>query len=269
MRPLRVLLLVVAPLALASCGGGSHVPKTTATSAATTVPASARPQLRLDAVRSALRTVKSFHVSGTQIAADGTTTLDGDVTAQGSVDLTLTQKGATARIMIIGHGFYLRGARSFWISHKTPPALADKLASHWVKAPADPAISRLSQQLVPKTLAHCLTFDAGTIRNAGTRTFDGQPVWVLSSVGDQPGSAPGQLFISAQGRPLPVRVLQTGPDRPGGAHDPLCNDTSQPDTTTHSDIRLSRFDAAVSITAPKGALDLGQLAQQQQGTTAS
>jgi hypothetical protein len=257
MPPARVLSLLLAPVALTACGSGS--PGGTATTA--TPAAAGTPQQELANVQAALRTVKSFHVTGTQLAADGRTSLSGNVAANGSLDLTLTQRGATARILLIRRDLYLRATRRFWLAHQTTAAIAGKLAGRWVNVPADRATLDLSRQLSPQTLAHCTTVNTGTIRSAGATSFLGRPVRVLVSAGDSPGSAPGRLFIAARGRPLPVRVLQTGPERPGGTSDPRCT-SSGPDTTRRSDLRLSRYDVPVHITAPRDVLDLQSLAQQ-------
>jgi hypothetical protein len=257
MPPARVLSLLLVPVALGACGSGSN--GGTATTSPTA--AAGRPQQELATVQAALRSVRSFHVAGTQLAADGRTTLSGDVTATGSLDLTLTQQGAAVRILLIGRDLYLRATRGFWLAHQTTPAIAGRLAGHWVKVPADKATLDLSRELSPQTLAHCTTVNTGTIHDAGTATFLGRPVRVLVSAGDAPGSSPGQLFIATGGRPLPVRVLQTGPERPGGTNDPRCA-SNGPDTTRRSDLRLSRYDAPVHITAPRDVLDLQSLTQQ-------
>lgn len=257
MRPAPVLSLLLAPVALAACGSGSHGgPASTAPATA----AAGSPQQELADVQAALRGVRTFHVAGTQLAADGLLTMSGDVTSNGAVDLTVSQGGAAVRIRIVGHDVYLRASRAFWLAHRTTAATADALAGRWVRAPADKGVVSLARQLAPQTLAHCTTVNTGTMRSAGTTAFLGRPVRVLVAAGDAPGSSPGRLFIAARGRPLPVRVLQTGPTRPGGTRDPLC-DSDGPDTTRRSDLRLSRYDAPVHITAPRNVLNLQSLAQ--------
>ena len=45
-------------------------------------------------------------------------------------------------------------------------------------------------------------------------------VVVLADKGNIPGGAAGDLYVSAVGSPLPLRAVQTGPERSGGSRGP-------------------------------------------------
>jgi hypothetical protein len=211
----------------------------------------------------------SYHVQGTQTDPDGTTQLAGDVTAAGDLKMTLHQNGAAAQLIVVDHAFFLRAGIPFWRNSHLSERLAEAIANRWIKAPSDHGIGKLSDQVRPRTLAHCLQGGGSELSDAGLQTFQGRQVRVIAIAGRSPGSAPGSLFVAATGRPLPVRVLQTGPAKPGGKVDPQCDDPSEPDRSTKSDIRLSGFDEPLRVAAPPDALDLEALAAQLQGATPS
>lgn len=268
---------VVGLIGLAGCGAsGPPPPRSTGSpgspTPATTSPTPAArqdPQRTLSEARAALVGVRSYHLEGSQTDPDGTTTMAGDVTAAGNLRMTLRQDGASAQLVVIGGAVFLRAPIRFWRNSHLSERLATVIAGRWIKAPPDHGIARLSQEVKPRTLAHCLRSGGDELADAGLQTYRGQRVRVITIAGRTPGSAPGSLSVAATGRPLPVRVLQTGPARPGGKPDPRCEDPSEPDRSTRSDIRLSGFDEPLRVTAPPDALDLEALAAQLQGATPS
>jgi hypothetical protein len=274
-RPGSVLITLAAlAAALSGCGGGSTPARTTTTATtgaarAAAPPAHQDPRTTLRAARSALVGLRSYHVAGSQTDPDGTTALDGDVTAKGDLRMTLHQHGTSAQLIVVRRSVFLRAGIPFWRYSHLSERLASAVADRWIKAPDDHGIAKLSDEVRPATLAHCLQGGGDELSDAGLRTFQGKRVRVIAIAGKAPGSAPGSLFVAATGPQLPVRVLQTGPSRPGGKLDPRCDDPSKPDRSTHSDIRLSRFDEPLSVTAPPNALDLQALAAQLQGATPS
>lgn len=271
-RP-RLLLAVlsVSLAALTGCGSSGHPATTRAAARTAAAPPAPKqdPQRTLSEARKALVGLRSYHIDGTQTDPDGTTALAGDVTATGNLRVTLHQNGAAAQLIVVDRVVFLRAAVAFWRNSHLSERLATAIAGRWIKAPPDHGIARLSEEVRPRTLAHCLQGGGDELSDAGLQTYRGQRVRVIAIAGKAPGSAPGTLSVAATGRPLPVRVLQTGPAKPGGKVDPLCDDPSQPDHSTHSDIRLSGFDEPLKVTAPPNALDLEALAAQLQGATPS
>jgi hypothetical protein len=152
---------------------------------------------------------------------------------------------------------YVRASRGFWRQQHIKNAKELKLLSNrWIKVPGGRGVADLGKQFTPATLARCLTTNLGTVTKRPATTFQGRRVIVLADKGDKPGTSPGLLYLTAAGRVLPVRAVQTGRQRPGGHPAAACGGADR--TTTRTDIRFSRFDKPVKIGAPAKALDLTQ-----------
>jgi len=208
-----------------------------------------------------LGTVKTFRLEGTERDRSGESRIAGDFDTSGRFRVRLAQGDEQFATILTHSAQYVRANRAFWRREGGVKSakLLKRLSGRWVKTPRpqdiDPA---LADQLNPARLAHCLTTDAGTVTKRGTTTFAGRRVIVLAGKGDKPRTAPGLLYLTSAGRILPVRDIQIGRRHKGAKPDPQCadqNDTS----TTHSDVRLSRFDKPVKIAPPAHALDLSHV----------
>jgi outer membrane lipoprotein-sorting protein len=261
MNPHRlVLLAALVPLAAAGCGSSDDTSSNTDKSA----------KAILADMRADLAGVHSYHVAGEQSGSDGDMQLTGDFAAPGSLRFKLTQSSGTVEMIATGRSAtYIRADRAFWTHEGHVNAgIARRLAGRWVNLGGDAGRSLQSSlvQFSPENLGRCLSTQTGTVSKQGTSRVDGKATVVLVDKGDRPGTSPGRLFVAATGRTLPLRLVQTGRERPGGKHDPRCG--SSDNSTSHSEIRLSRFDAPVKITPPSDALDLGQLASGGSGSAA-
>jgi outer membrane lipoprotein-sorting protein len=203
-----------------------------------------------------LAKVKSFHLTSTTIDDSGKTTIVGDIFASGRLRLSVSTKDMRARILRASSGFYVYGNARYWKASGADSKTAKRLANRWVKVPssATETLAQSFEGLTPKALAACTTVNNGTVTSQGASTLSGQRVVVLSDAGDKPGSSPGQMWVSTEGPVLPLRISQTGPSQPGGTGDPACS--SEGDTTKSSDARLSRFDRASRVRAPKHAISV-------------
>jgi hypothetical protein len=258
----RALLTAALPLTLVACGGDDKSGSGDADRK------SRSPRQTLEAIAAELRKVRTYHVEGTQTDEDGPSTLSGDVSADGSLSFKLDVGAKRAQIIVAGARTYLKANAAFWRDEAggASSRVAKLLTDRWIVAPEEASSGFESlQQLMPKNLAYCATRTTSELTDKGTRTFEGQEVVVIAGGADTPGEAPGDLYIAASGRALPVRELQTGPEKPGGRSDPRCDDDDDSDTT-ESDIRLSRFDEPVEIKAPPNPLDLSKLQGQDQGS---
>jgi hypothetical protein len=210
-------------------------------------------------VERALTQVHSFHLDGVQVDADtGPTAITGDVALPGRIRIRLAQGNQVASVVSINRTVYLMANAAYWAAHTKRAAVVNLLANRWILVP--PAVSNsdfgsllaLSNQ---KTFAKCFIGRHGTLTAAGTTIEAHQPVVILKDKGDVPGDSPGEAYIATTGPPLPVRLIQTGPEKPGGTPDVACGESSaHPDTTTSGDLRLSRFNLPVQIAAPQNAL---------------
>ena len=116
------------------------------------------------------------------------------------------------------------------------------------------SVRSLLVKLSPKYLASCYATGLGTLSNNGVKTLDGRKVIVLEDKGDKPGTAPGLLYVAAEGPFLPLREVQTGPSKPGGKRDKRCD--AGDDKTTTADVTYSQYNRVPRLKAPRGALSL-------------
>lgn len=259
----RLLFSIALLIVVAGCGG-SDDPRPASPSASADAP-----QQALEQMQRSLRTVRSFHVEGTDTSRGDTTHLSGDWAAPGDARFLVRQGRGAAKMIILRRAAYLNAGAPFWAARgKLPPRAAAALAARWVRVPRTADLAELSRSIRPRGLAHCVTVNLGTVRDRGTQTKDGRRVRVLQLLGDAPGSAPGLVYADPRSG-LPVRLIQTGPHRPGGTRDKVCDGPGGPDDSTASDIRFSRYDRPVSITAPRHPLRLRDLVAGLKNTTES
>jgi hypothetical protein len=84
---------------------------------------------------------------------------------------------------------------------------------------------------------------------------NGQRAVVIIDKGDRPGSAPGKLYVAATGDPLPLRMLSTGRDRPGGHKDQECGDDTP--TRAGEEVIFSHYNEPLHLSAPPAAVAFG------------
>lgn len=259
----RAALLVLIPLAFAGCGGDSDDSGTATdggSDGATTTSdlASKSPQQILEDTAAALADVKTYRVEGKEGAGKKATSVSGDIGLPSQLRIELGRGGATATMTVTKGSLYIKANAAFW-SEEQGDRAAEELADRWIKAPASSRELRdLTRELDPATLSRCLLKEHGTLAHGGKATVAGQPAVVIVDKGDRPGTAPGKLFVAATGKPLPLRTLATGSERPGGRKDPLCDSDSEDTPTRAGDIiNFSRYDEPLKISPPPAALDIG------------
>jgi hypothetical protein len=221
--------------------------------AATADESSKTPQQILADVQRDLAKVRSYHFSGSEVDRGRTSRLAGDVSAAGRADLRLRDGATSARVIVLPPAMYIKANAAWWKANggSDGKKLADKLADHWFKV-NDPSLRSLIGELLPKRLASCIAVGTGTLKKGGVGSVAGKRAVVIVDAGDKPATTPGRLYVAATGRILPLRLVQTGKRRPGGHVDQRCDDPD--DTSTASDLRLSRFDEPLHIRAPHGAV---------------
>jgi hypothetical protein len=261
-------------VALAGCGssssGGSH-PARSGPHAATPAPnapngeASRAPAQIIQDTVAALDRVHSFHLQGYQSGSGPPTFLSADISIPGRLRVTLSQGRGIAQIIAINGQGYLRANLAFYSGRAgANPRVAALLADRWISEPATttPGASIFDALTSAATVGHCLVDSHnGRLSVTGTGTIRGRPVVVITDHGGPPGTAPGRLYVTTTGPPLPLLGLQTAAGRPGGTPDRECNETPS-DVSTHSTsgrFAVSAYNRPVSISAPAGALDLSTL----------
>ena len=213
-------LLFVAVLA-AGCGGGSS------SSSSNGEAQKSGPQVYADAKR-ATDGATGVHLSGTFKDAGKSTTIDfvlGEQNGKGS----MAQGKARAEIVRIGNTAYMRASTEFWRTFagaQAAPLLHDK----WLQGSATKQpFSGFAQFLSLSGLIGEAFKNPGKLTNLGEKTFKGQRVVAVKDSKD--GSI---LYVAATGTPYPVAALGAGT------------------------ITLTDWNKKVSVSAPKGAIDISQ-----------
>ena len=212
------------------------------------------------ATAEALRNVGAFHMDG-ELTDEQGATMRIEVDVDGPrFHVQLANDAGTVEVVLIGDDAYLKGD-SAALEQQLGTDATRLLAGRWLKVPADQIgtdATELVKEFSADELAYCLPRDLGTLTNLGTKALAGRNVVVVSDRGDKPGTAPGKLYVAAEGDPLPIRIEQTGPERPGGQADPRCDgDDSGPDFVS-GDIRFS-YGKAATVTPPADAVDIREL----------
>jgi len=216
------LAVPVAVLALSSCGSsGNGI-------------ASKTPTEILALSKQAADSAKSVHVAGSIVSKGSPLTLDLFLLAGKGARGRLSEGGSSFELIESGRTVYLRGSASFY-RRIGGAAAAQLLNGKWLKAPAStPNFASLGsltdlRQLIDSTLA-----DHGTLAKGATTSVGGQRVVSLNDT-----SKGGTLYVAATGKPYPVQIAKPGAE--GGR------------------VTFDRWNAPVSLTPPKGAIDITQL----------
>jgi hypothetical protein len=256
-RSTVLTISLAAAVAVAGCGGGDSTSGDGAEMSKDVAAILAK-------VQRDLAKVKSMHI---EVTAKGKSRMAADVFASGQTALDLTTGASKARVLLLlPSAVYIKGNRAYWEAG-AGSAVADKVSGRWVKAPpaTGKALKSMVDRFTPKRLAECTYTGSGTLSVKGTDTVDGQEVVVLQDAGDKPGTVPGLSYVTTRAPFLPLRAVVTGKRKPGGTVDKRCGTDEDPGA---GEVTFSAFDAVPEITAPKGAIDLEDLAAQNAGSIA-
>jgi hypothetical protein len=248
-------LLAILPLvAVVGCGGDGDSDGSAQSNGVNGVESKPAEQIVRDSA-AALKRVDSVRLEGTQTVDRIATKLKADLEPPASVRMAMDQRGASVTIIVVDGELYLKANAKYWKQLHAGRG-AEALANRWVKAPdSSGGVRDVTKTLNVATLSRCLVLNHGRLSVAGKATVAGRKAVVVVDEGDRPGGTPGKLYVAAEGPPLPLRVIVTGRQRPGGKPDPDCNDPSSRDQPG-DEITFSNYDKTPKITAPPGAFDL-------------
>ena len=198
----------------------------------------------------ALEGTKSFHLESTD-ATHGS--ISADVGLPQQLRLALKTKGRTASMLVAKGSFYMKGNEAFWKDSKGG-AQAGEIADRWWRVPFSFA-KDLAQALSPRVISRCLTTGNGTLVRGGTAMVAGRRAVVIEDKGDRPGTAPAKVYVAATGAPLPLRLVTTGKQRPGGRKHPECGDDTPAEPGDVAN--LSNYNAPLEVSPPPAAVDIG------------
>lgn len=219
MRGRIALALLLAVLA-AGCGGGS--------SSSNGEAAKSGLQVYTDAKNAAAGAI-DVHISGTFKDAGKNVTLDlelGTVASKGF----MAQESARADIARVGDTAYMRASTDFWRKF-AGAAAARLLHDKWLKgSTTKQPFAAFAQFMSIDALVGDAFKGHGKLTNLGERTYKGKKVVAIKDSKD------GSIFyVAATGKPYPVAASGGG------------------------SISFSDWNKQVSISAPKGAVDLSSV----------
>jgi hypothetical protein len=225
-------LLVVA-LVVAGCGGSSSSKGGNDNGEA----AKSGQQVLTDAVNAA-EAASSLHMSG-QISSDGETIgLDLTIVKGKGATGSLTIKGQTVELVIVGSYAYIKAGAAFWtqVAGSAGSTIASLLGDKWLKVPTSNAqFGQFTAIADSKSLFDSLSSTGGTLTNKGATTYNGQSVVSIFA-----GSENGTLYVAATGTAYPVAIVKKGAGA-GGT------------------VAFDRWNKSVTLTAPSDVVDLSQL----------
>ena len=220
-RRLLPELLLVAILA-AGCGGGSS-------SSSNGEATKSGSQVLADA-KAATAGAKGVHISGTFNDAGKNVAMDLVLSQDGGKGF-IAQGGARADLARVGDTAYIRASTAFWQKYAGAGGAAQLLHDKWLKGSATKQpFMAFGRFLSIKGLIDDYFRTYAKLTNLGEKTYRGQKVVAIKDSRDQ-----GILYVAATGTPYPVAASGGG------------------------SISFVDWDKEVSVTAPKGAIDIGSL----------
>ena len=217
------VLATLATLA-AGCGGGGSSSNGEATKSAAAV--------FNDARRAALA-ASSVHVAGA-LSDQGKSLAIDLVLAHGKGKGRIAQGGLFFEMVRVGNVAYIKGTDGF-LQQFAGATAAQLLHDKWLKGPVGTGpLASLAPLTDIDKLFNGAFGTHGKLTNKGETLFQGQKVVAIKDASD--GST---LYVAASGTPYPLAAGQGG--------------------TSKSSIRFDHWNDAVSIDAPKGAVDIGKL----------
>jgi hypothetical protein len=230
MRGLSVSMLLVALLFVAGCGGGGGSGSNGGSSGEATKSAN---QVVKDAVDAA-EAASSVHTAGQVAGSAETIGIDLSLVRDKGAIGSAAFRGAKVDVVLVGDTGYLRAGSDFWKQVPHASFVAPLLADKWLKIPANNAQFGSfvgladEKKLFDKLKVH------GKLTNKGATTYKGQSVVAIYDPKEHT-----TLYVAATGTPYPVAIVKTKQPRAGA-------------------LTFDDWNKSVTVTAPKGALDLSQ-----------
>jgi hypothetical protein len=220
-RRFPIGLLAVAAV-LAGCGGSKSNGE------------AAKPAAEvLTDAKTAAAGAKGVHVAGSITDAGQALTLDLDLARGRGGKGKMSESSLAFEIIRVGDKAYIRGSDAF-LRKFAGSAGAQLLHGKWLEGSATKgdlaALAPLTD--IVKLLNGALAAH-GKLRNAGEQQYKGQKVVAIKD-----SARHGTLYVAATGKPYPVAIV-------GGAD--------------QGTVTFDSWDESVSISAPKGAIDMSKL----------
>lgn len=219
---------------LGGCGSSGGSSSSGSSSSSGNGVASKTPSEILAAAKAAADSASSVHVSGSIISGSSPITLNLELLAGKGGRGQISENGLSFNLIQVGGTAYISGSPAFY-SHFGGPAAAQLLEGKWLKAPSSNGnFSTLGSLTNLSQLLNTALEDHGTLAKGVTTTVDGQKVLSVTDV-----SHGGTLYVATTGKPYPIEITKSG--KTGGR------------------ISFDRWNAPVTLAAPKNSIDLSQL----------
>lgn len=143
----------------------------------------------------------------------------------GRLSMSLIHGRSSLNIRLVGNRAYVQGSQQILSSLASTARVATLLAGRWIGQPAstNPGAVAMEKWTRGRTFTRCFSLGKhGALSYHGTRLVDGISTVVVRDRGNRPGTTPSLIYISATAPYLPLRIVQTGPSRPGGGSDAGC-----------------------------------------------
>jgi hypothetical protein len=227
--PMRAAFLILVVVALlVGCGSSSKSAKPNGEVS--------KPAERVVAdAKAAVASASSVHVSGNIVSSGTPITLDVSMaTGKGAIG-SMTSSGLKFDVVRVGDTAYIKGSDDFYKQY-AGAAVAQLLHGKWLKAPIT---SGRFASLAPLTNINVLFGEVasnhGKLANDGAKTYKGQDTVEIRDTSDN-----SKLYVAATGNPYPVAIVG-GKKGQSGA------------------ITFGDWNKSVSLSAPKGAIDISSL----------
>ena len=226
---MRASALALVLLAVLLSGCGSH-----SSSESSNGEASKSADKVLADAKAAVDGASSARVSGNIVSGGTPIKLDLSM-ANGQAKGTMSTSGLSFDLVRIGNTAYIKGSDDFY-KHFAGAAVAQLLHDKWLKASITSGRFASFEPLTNvRLLFDKVASNHGKLANDGAKTFDGQKVVEIRDTSDN-----SKLYVSATGKAYPVAIV-------GGKK-------GQTGTITFSD-----WNKSLSVSAPKGAIDISKL----------
>ncbi len=182
--------------------------------------------------KSAATHATAAHVSGSLVAGGTPIRLDLDMARDKGAKGSMSTSGLQFDVLRIGDTAYIRGSDAFY-KHFAGAAIAQLLHGKWLKASVNQGQLRPFAPLTSLTLLFgTISSGHGKLVNDGKTTYQGRQVVAIRDTSDS-----SKLYVAATGKPYPVAIVSRRQGQSG--------------TITFGD-----WNKPVSLTAPKGAIDI-------------
>jgi hypothetical protein len=226
---MRASALALVLLAVLLSGCGSH-----SSSESSNGEASKSADKVLADAKAAVDGASSARVSGNIVSGGTPIKLDLSM-ANGQAKGTMSTSGLSFDLVRIGNTAYIKGSDDFY-KHFAGAAVAQLLHDKWLQTSITSGRFASFEPLTNvRLLFDKVASNHGKLANDGAKTFDGQKVVEIRDTSDN-----SKLYVSATGKAYPVAIV-------GGKK-------GQTGTIAFSD-----WNKSLSVSAPKGAIDISKL----------